>query len=761
MSAEEFAKKLAEHMEPVARQLLGEPNKHFTKPGVELRWGEQGSMSVDLKKGTWFSHEDGEGGGTLALICKLTGRTDGEAVEWLREEGYDLPAGEPPVSSNRSAAPDKREIVQTWDYVDRDGNPVFQVARVQHRQQDGSWRLNKYGKIEKTFVQRRQFQGEDDVWINGLLSGEYMRKGPGKDWSRYSEANFTKWRMKEKREFADVGELPLYRLPEVLEAIAMGQAIHLVEGEKKADVLWAEGIAATCNAGGSKKWEPQYTDMLRGAHVVMVSDNDDVGRMHMQMVGGQLLGNVASLRDLDIRQFWPQVPAKGDVWDWKQTGADVSSIYDHVEVYAKPWKRVAPKSRFNAIPFGDLDLPGMEHEYLIDDTLTRHEVAIIYGESGSGKSFESIDIGMAVARGIKFHGMDVIKGGVIYQAGEGGVGVRKRLRAYRETFMQPDEHVDFILLPSRVDLFAPVDQQDIETSRGTDALIAEINAWAATFALPLELVVIDTLATATPGANENASTDMSVVLRNLERIRDECRCAVLMVHHKPKEGKTPRGHSSLFANVDNAIELEITQRQDVSQRSDGTALVRQIHRATVQKNKDGERGHGWDFILKQVVLGTRPNGKPLTSVVCAAPGGQEPQARDDRGLSDQQTVAMNALFNAIAKYGEPTPAVLKLPGAIKVVVRMGHWKNEFEALTLEDDDDPVKRKSKIRQALKRAGERFMALKYVGRAEPYVWLTGRTIPGYTEKKRVDMTPPPLDPSEMSAGLAETIDGDIQL
>ncbi|RWH31639.1 hypothetical protein, partial [Mesorhizobium sp.] len=61
MSADEFSRLLAQHIEPVARMLLGEPNKHLSKPGAELRWGEQGSMSVDLTKGTWFSHEDNEG----------------------------------------------------------------------------------------------------------------------------------------------------------------------------------------------------------------------------------------------------------------------------------------------------------------------------------------------------------------------------------------------------------------------------------------------------------------------------------------------------------------------------------------------------------------------------------------------------------------------------------------------------------------------------------------------------------------------------
>ncbi|WP_198019292.1 AAA family ATPase, partial [Mesorhizobium sp. LNHC229A00] len=288
--------------------------------------------------------------------------------------------------------------------------------------------------------------------------------------------------------------------------------------------------------------------------------------------------------------------------------------------------------------------------------------------------------------------------------------MKQRLRAYRQTHMEPGERVDFVLLPARIDLFARPGEQDVETSRGTDALIAEIKAWSETFTVPLELVVIDTLATATPGANENASTDMSVVLSNLERIRDECRCTVLMVHHKPRNGNNPRGHSSLFANVDNAIELEITPRLDIAFREDGTQLTRQIHRATIQKNKDGERGHGWDFILKQVVLGKRPNGKLLTSVVCAAPGGQGPEVTDDKRLSDQQNIAMQALINALERHGEDTPDMLKLPKSIKTVVRMGHWRIEYAALSMQDDEDPKKKQERIKKALQRAGERFFGAK---------------------------------------------------
>jgi hypothetical protein len=49
-------------IEPVARELLGEPNGKLSN-GKELRFGTRGSMSVDLEKGVWFDNETKQGGG--------------------------------------------------------------------------------------------------------------------------------------------------------------------------------------------------------------------------------------------------------------------------------------------------------------------------------------------------------------------------------------------------------------------------------------------------------------------------------------------------------------------------------------------------------------------------------------------------------------------------------------------------------------------------------------------------------------------------
>src|SRR3712207_6247667 len=101
---------IARHMGAVARHLWGDPNPRLSR-GKELRWGNQGSRSVDLEEGVWYDHEADDGGGVLDLIKRETGAANGAAFDWLRSE-LGIEIGEPPS---------KREIVATYSYCDEDG----------------------------------------------------------------------------------------------------------------------------------------------------------------------------------------------------------------------------------------------------------------------------------------------------------------------------------------------------------------------------------------------------------------------------------------------------------------------------------------------------------------------------------------------------------------------------------------------------------------------------------------------------------------
>jgi putative DNA primase/helicase len=121
----------------------------------------------------------------------------------------------------------------------------------------------------------------------------------------------------------------IYRLPEVRQAIAAGKVIIAVEGEKDADNLWAIGLAATCNPDGASgpdkkpKWRAEYSEMLRGAELVVTGDNDEPGRAHIEATASMSTGIAARVLDAKHWHVPPKQPGGEpgkDVSDWLAAG---------------------------------------------------------------------------------------------------------------------------------------------------------------------------------------------------------------------------------------------------------------------------------------------------------------------------------------------------------------------------------------------------------------------------------------------------------
>lgn len=697
MAGEQFAT----YAEAVAKELLGAPNKAMSTQS-ELRFGSHGSLSIDLKKGTFYDHETQNGGGVLDLIERETGRKGPDAVEWLRENGFSVDDGErrqerkreePPAASSEPA---RWRITKTWDYVDEAGELLFQVVRQENGERSAD------GKAEKKYLQRRKPRPDDEP--------DKVKSG----WV---------WTTKDCR------QVP-YRLPEIMEAIAADVIIFTVEGEKAADALWDIGVPATTNARGAGKWPKELNEFFRDARIVSLPDNDPqarnkdgtlryhddgrpyyVGRAHVEMVAKELKGIAREHRALDL----PGLPEKGDAFDWVASGGTAEALYDLVARFAKPIEQAPFHSRFRAVTWCDLDAPGPEHEWLIKGVLTRGERSMTAGPSQSGKSFLVLDQAMAIARGVDWMGCRTLHGGVVYQAGEGGKGIKKRLRAYRQANgLSLEENLPFVLLPSPIDLYANDDH--------TNLLIDEILHWAETFPVPLELIVLDTLSAATPGANENASEDMSRVLARAERIVDATKAHVMLVHHMNAEGSRPRGHTSIFANLDNVVTV-----RKVEGLHDGDG--RPIREAKVTKQKDGEDGRTFRFVLPSVQIGTDIDGDAITSCVVKAPNedgvNEEPGKNKKGGLTDIEKIFMAALLDALDARGVPTPAMMKLPRSITTVVDYQAVKEAFLRRNPKDGDEEDKKyRENIKKRLQRAREGLWKKGYIGVDSPYVWSTGK-------------------------------------
>jgi putative DNA primase/helicase len=110
--------------EPAARRLWGEPNAMLSK-GNDLRWGAHGSRSIDLRRGLWFDHEAGIGGGTIDLICHALDCDKPAALSWLMREGLAAGAADPARQALRQTL---REVA-AYDYTDEAGVLLYQVVR--------------------------------------------------------------------------------------------------------------------------------------------------------------------------------------------------------------------------------------------------------------------------------------------------------------------------------------------------------------------------------------------------------------------------------------------------------------------------------------------------------------------------------------------------------------------------------------------------------------------------------------------------------
>jgi hypothetical protein len=191
--------------------------------------------------------------------------------------------GLPPFTpTKKSNGKDTRKaIVATYDYCDEGGELLFQVVRFE----------------PKTFRQRKP----DDTG----------------GWT---------WKLGDVRRV-------VYKLPELIEGIAAGHPVFIPEGEKDVLTLNRLGVVATTNPGGAGNWRSEFSEVLRGADVILIPDNDDAGWEHVNQIGAQLNGIAARVRVLVL----PDLPPKGDIADWVSSGGTREQL-DVLLDQAQDWK---------------------------------------------------------------------------------------------------------------------------------------------------------------------------------------------------------------------------------------------------------------------------------------------------------------------------------------------------------------------------------------------------------------------------------------
>lgn len=279
---------------------------------------------------------------------------------------------------------------------------------------------------------------------------------------------------------------------------------------------------------------------------------------------------------------------------------DFDDVSGALEVAPSP-KSLAPggpsgakptfRSRFALQSYEDFTRP-RKTLWIVKKLLPQAELGVIYGASGSGKSFLTLDLCAAAARGEDWRGLKSRQVNVVYVTAEGQEDFRRRVTAYaldHAIHAQPNGGMNLWFIDEAPNLLDVADSRE---------LIKQI---AACPGGKPELVVIDTLAQVMPGGNENSGEDVGKVLGHCRAISRATGAMVLLVHHSGKdEARGARGWSGLRAAAD--FEIEVS-------RDDKDRL------ATLTKLKGGEDGLQFPFRLEVMPLDIDEDGDEITSCV--------------------------------------------------------------------------------------------------------------------------------------------------
>ncbi|MCX7271827.1 MAG: AAA family ATPase, partial [Burkholderiales bacterium] len=254
------------------------------------------------------------------------------------------------------------------------------------------------------------------------------------------------------------------------------------------------------------------------------------------------------------------------------------------QLLAKP---VEPARRFRVMTGADVAaLPPVQ--WLVQGVLPTEGLACVFGAPGSGKSFIVLDLLAAVAAGRPWFGLRTVVAPTTLLSLEGAGGIAQRVQAFRSRHGEVPPNLRFV-----AQAFELLGDDDV------DELAAAVRAAGGAGGV----IVLDTLSAAAPGQEENSGADMGLLVQAAKRLQGLLGGLVLLVHHSGKvASKGLRGHSSLLAALDAAIEV----------LRDGSA-----RRWRVAKSKDDRDGDEHPFRLDVVELGIDQHGEAITSCVIA------------------------------------------------------------------------------------------------------------------------------------------------
>lgn len=260
---------------------------------------------------------------------------------------------------------------------------------------------------------------------------------------------------------------------------------------------------------------------------------------------------------------------------WKNDGG-VSMVPEAAQAATLPILNIA-----------ELEQASAAISWAVKHVIPDDSVGVMFGASGTFKSFLALDYALHVVHGLAWLGKKTKPGAVLFIAAEGGSGVWRRVKAWHLQRGLKWQGIKFYVLPLAVML-----------NTGAKSVVQAAQA----VGVDPRCVIVDTMSQTFDG-EENSANEVASYFRELgNQFRALWHCVVLVIHHSGHSAiERPRGSSAILANVDFMLGVFRDEKQ-------------MLATLTCEKQKDGDRFEQVQFSLGSVQLGRDEDGDAITSL---------------------------------------------------------------------------------------------------------------------------------------------------
>lgn len=321
-----------------------------------------------------------------------------------------------------------------------------------------------------------------------------------------------------------------------------GDTVYLVGGEKSADALAIRGSISVSAPDGAdpQKFPSEVVPYFTMLNVIIIQNNDDVGKLFALAEASLIHPVASSVKIIDLSEIWESMPEHANISDYLQLYGDagfeqVKLLIEKTVCWTPPKTNVQSGNKSLAIrSVKDLMTQHfVPTEFLVNGILPLG-LTLLASPPKFGKSWFSLLLCLAVAKGTPFLGLGTTKSDVLYlDLEDGDADLQERIKK-----LNMGEEAPAGLLYST------------EAPTLADGLLDTLNQTLSSNP-SIKLIVIDTLGVVLGAQNSDSNqfAQEYALYGSLKKVANAHSIALLVIHHLRKTGDDNNPFNRIYGGV--------------------------------------------------------------------------------------------------------------------------------------------------------------------------------------------------------------------